>query len=217
MSRKIFITSDWHFNHEAIHDFEGRERGYEKELIRKINNQVWKDDILINLGDVIFSKSSELSGYTGKIHCKNIILVRWNHDKGTYDFYLNHWFQFVCDEFKLRWQQQPIIFSHIPVENLPEGYINIHWHLHSWAYREWIDDGNHILYNPEKSGSNFVPILLKNIISKHKLWNDKKRLHEWKLSMTQEEPTLSTVVCEKLKSLCKMVIEQWKYLFENKK
>ena len=161
--KRIWITSDWHFNHEAILDFEWRSPWYEKEIIKKINNQVQEDDILINLWDVIFSKASQLWEYLNQIKCKNIILVRWNHDKWSYDFYLNHWFSFVCDEFKLRWQRQPIIFSHIPLEIVPEWYVNIHWHIHSW-HREWWLTERHILYNPEKTWYNFVPILLKNIL-----------------------------------------------------
>jgi len=47
--KRIWITSDWHFNHEPIKEFENRKDGYEKELIKKINNQVKPNDILINL------------------------------------------------------------------------------------------------------------------------------------------------------------------------
>lgn len=160
MSR-IWITSDWHLNHRAILDFEGREPWYEKEIIRKINNQVKKEDILINLGDVIFDRFSELSFYMEQIKCDTKILVRGNHDKASFDSLINKWFTFVCDEFKLHYQQYRIIFSHKPLEEVPEGWINIHWHLHSWYHRG--DKGN-ILYNPEKSGYNFAPVLLSNII-----------------------------------------------------
>lgn len=166
--KRIWITSDWHLNHEPIKEFEWRSEYYEKELIKKINNQVLPEDILINLWDVIFSQQSELSDYMQQINCKNIILVRWNHDKKTFNFYMNQWFLFVCDEFKLHFEWQDILFSHIPVVELPDGYINIHGHLHSWVHREYEDNNKYILYNPEKSWYNFIPILLRNLIKKWK-------------------------------------------------
>jgi len=165
--KRIWITSDWHFNHEPIKEFENRPDNYEKILIKKINNQVHHNDILINLWDVIFSRSWELKQYLARINCKNIILVRWNHDTKSFNFYMNQWFSFVCDEFKLSFEKYKILFSHIPQENLPNGYINIHGHLHSNIHRDGIHDGKHILYNPEKTWYNFVPILLRNIIKKN--------------------------------------------------
>lgn len=163
MSR-IWITSDWHFNHKAILGFEERKEWFENEIIRKINNKVKEDDILINLWDVIFNRPSELSSYMEKINCKNKILVRGNHDRGSFDFYINKWFSFVCDEFKLTWQKYNIIFSHKPLNEIPEWYINIHWHIHSGLHRKGSISSRHILYNPEKSWYNFIPVLLNNII-----------------------------------------------------
>lgn len=210
MSKRIWITSDWHFNHEPIKDFEWREEWYEQEIIRRINNQVKEDDILINLWDVIFSNASELKDYISKFKCKNIILVRWNHDKWSYDFYLNHWFSFVCDEFKLRWQQQPIIFSHIPIKNLPYGYINIHGHLHSGWHRDGINDWRHYLYNPEKTGSRFIPTLLQHIVWKHKTlvesrWLTIHDVHMWNIArkVTWSYPF-------------RMITGLWKFLFRKR-
>lgn len=166
--KKIFVISDTHFNHEAILDFESRSKWFEKDIIRKWNNIVSNDDLVVHLWDVIFDRPWELKDYLSQMKGTKV-LVRWNHDKKSIVSYMNAWFSFVCDEFKFnQYTWFKIIFSHIPLPNIPDGYYNIHWHIHSWVHRWDIKlSDRHILYNPEKTWFNLCPVMLDNLIKKH--------------------------------------------------
>ena len=61
MKRKIYIISDTHFNHDKIIELEKRDKNYKNIIMKKWNKNVNDDDIIIHLGDVIFSNASELS------------------------------------------------------------------------------------------------------------------------------------------------------------
>ena len=159
---KIWIISDTHFNHpNIITKFEFRKPNYQELIIKRINNNVWENDILIHLWDVIFDNPSELGEILKKLNVKTKILIRWNHDKNWIDWYINKWFTFVVDEIRVNYLKKNIILSHKPIMDLPDDYINVHWHLHS-KVNEIIDDGRHILYSPELN--NYMPLLLNNMI-----------------------------------------------------
>jgi calcineurin-like phosphoesterase family protein len=170
--RRIWIIRDTHFNHKSIIDkFEFRKPWFEKEIIRKIKNNVLDWDTLIHLWDVIFDRPSELWDYLKEMgHCTKI-LVRGNHDRNWVDFYLNKWFNLVVDEFKIKEFQNKynILFTHIPRKEgeLEAWYINIHWHLHTKSHHitEYTSNPkNYLLYSAEKE--NFMPILLWNFLKR---------------------------------------------------
>jgi len=172
MTKKIWIISDTHFNHQSIiNDFEFRPYNYWKQIINKIKNNVKKWDILIHLWDVIFDRQSELKQILDSMWSWIIkILVRWNHDKNNIGFYLNKWFDFVLDEFKIKnYMWYNIVFSHTPKTDieLEDWYINIHWHLHTNSHhilKYTIYPEKYICYSAEKE--NYMPILLSNMIKR---------------------------------------------------
>jgi calcineurin-like phosphoesterase family protein len=164
--RKIWIVSDTHFNHEQIKTkFWFRPEWFEDIIIKKIKNNVKEHDILIHLWDVIFDRPSELSDYLSKMWNSTKILVRWNHDKNNVWFYLNKWFDFVMDEFKLiDYHGFNIIFSHIPIRELPDGFINIHWHLHNHRNILSFTDKPERYFCYSWEDENFQPLLLTTIL-----------------------------------------------------
>ena len=77
-------------------------------------------------------------------------------------------FDFVCDMFTLKdYYGKNIYFTHIPMKRIPKEYINIHGHLHSAGHRTDKLTKRHYLYNPEKTGFNFNPILVQNLYRKN--------------------------------------------------
>lgn len=176
---KIWLISDTHFNHpDIITKFEFRPQNYQDQIIRKIKNNIQEWDILIHLWDVIFDRPSELNEILNKMWNNfTKILVRWNHDQSWVNFYLNKGFNMVLDEFMIKdYMWYNIIFSHIPKKDweLPEWFINIHGHLHTNShhveeYTKHLE--NYILYSAEKE--NYMPILLNNVLKKHKELNKK--------------------------------------------
>lgn len=81
-------------------------------LIKKINEYVGKDDVLWHLGDFCYGKKKEISiaakKYRDKINCKNVFLVRGNHDRPD----INHIFSGSYDYFELDVDSCHIVLSH---------------------------------------------------------------------------------------------------------
>lgn len=165
-SKKIFIISDTHFNHDIIKDpsFEWRPDNYNELIIKNWKKIVWPEDTIIHLWDVIFSRASELHDILAQLPWTKI-LVKGNHDMNRNSWYLSKWFNFVCDKIELRVNHKNVILTHIPIK-LEEWQYNIHWHLHSRKHRdqefEKIQTDRHILYSCELE--KYKPILLENMI-----------------------------------------------------
>lgn len=132
MSNEIFVTSDSHFGHKRILDFEKQHRAFESieehdaELVKRWNETVRPKDTVFHLGDVLFGAHSfetleKLNGI------KKLILG--NHDTYPIEKYLKY-FSKVYGALEFR----NCIFTHIPVhpDQLQYRYkFNIHGHLHS--------------------------------------------------------------------------------------
>lgn len=171
-NNKIRIISDSHFNHQSIiDDFEFRPKNFASQICRKVRNNVRKDDVLIHLWDVIFYKHAQLEDYLNSMwECKKI-LVKWNHDKKSNSFYMSKWFDFVVDSMEIG----SILFTHIPISNLKEWQVNVHWHCHhsnrkNYDYNSLSDKWKYSLYSPIEE--NFMPVLLDKLVAMAKYKSD---------------------------------------------
>lgn len=144
MSR-IFIISDTHFDHKSIIDFCGRPDDF-NERISKNLEFLTKNDLLIHLGDVGLGKDIEShQKFIEPIKCKKI-LVRGNHDKRTNSWYLEHGWDFVCENFVDKYLGKWVLFSHEPMD-IPSGIdLNIHGHFHNNSHRLIHEHESELLY-----------------------------------------------------------------------
>lgn len=126
-----FIVTDLHLFHNKItqEDFDSRPEDYVARIIK--NLKVGKsEDVLIDLGDVSFYKDKEAQELIKANWAGKRILVRGNHDKKSDEWYLQY-YDFVCESFTMNRFGETLLFSHKPVEFLPDGVtVNIHGHLH---------------------------------------------------------------------------------------
>ncbi len=82
-----WFTSDWHLGHKNVLKFDKRPFKNLTEmnvaLIKNINNNVKKNDVLYVLGDVSFKlgQVNAIGFFLDKIICDRIILILGNHDK----------------------------------------------------------------------------------------------------------------------------------------
>lgn len=129
--QKIFITSDTHFSHKKIIEFEAKHRPFktidehDEELIKRWNAKVGKRDTVWHLGDFCFSeKALEIAGRLNGI--KKLVLG--NHDMLATDKYLKY-FNKVYGAVSYK----GYILTHMPVHpNQKYRYKgNIHGHMHS--------------------------------------------------------------------------------------
>lgn len=135
---KIWFTADTHFGHKLV---ARQYRGYgdpdpdtdamNKDLLEAINETVDTNDQLFHLGDVSFMKKKLTMELLHKIKCKNIHLIKGNHDYSkVVDF---NFFQSVNDYAKLRYKGKKIMMMHYPIEiwdNIHHGSYHFHGHSH---------------------------------------------------------------------------------------
>lgn len=146
---KIFVTSDHHFYHANIIRYCNRPfNSYQEmneEMIKRWNEVVSKEDIVIHLGDFAFKGKARLirQRLNG-----TIVLVKGNHD-----FNISGEDGFLIIDGNLIIDN--IIFSHHPIEYTPEGYVNIHGHIH---HRE-----SYTGINVSVEKTDYRPINLSNL------------------------------------------------------
>ena len=80
---KFFIISDIHFHHENIIKYSNRPfksvEGMDKEMIRRRNNKVGKEDIVLHLGDFSLGSEKEVKELKDSLN-GTIFLLKGNHD-----------------------------------------------------------------------------------------------------------------------------------------
>jgi len=125
---KFFIISDTHFHHENIIKYSNRPfkniEEMDKEIIRRWNNKVGKDDIVLHLGDFALGSEKEVKELKDSLN-GTIFLLKGNHD---HKILRKAGFIIIKGTFEIG----NIIFSHnaLKKEDTPRGFINVHGHIH---------------------------------------------------------------------------------------
>ena len=159
---KIYLIADTHFNHDNIIKYCDRPFSDIEEMnstiISNSNSVVDKDDIVYHLGDFILGDN--ISDFINKLNGK-IYLVRGNHDGKSINFYNNIGLEVVPTQTRL--DEYKIILSHRPLENnqILNGYINIHGHIHNAKLDSSFDSSKHRCVSVEVI--NYMPIEIENV------------------------------------------------------
>ena len=126
---KYWVMSDWHLGHTAkMVEYCGRPWDYNDRILKSME-AISSEDCLIFLGDVCIGRDDYWNS-TLPTHFKKV-LVKGNHDRKSCSWYMNHGWDMVVDSFTLNMYGKKLIFSHVPLEEVPEGYLNIHGHCHN--------------------------------------------------------------------------------------
>ncbi|WP_159884645.1 metallophosphoesterase [Paenibacillus puerhi] len=136
MSR-IYVTSDHHFGHSGIIDFESRPFADSLEMnetmIGKWNEVVAPEDRVFHLGDFSFLNLEKTKAIVSRLHGYKT-LVLGNHDRGRPRSW---WLEAGFDEVS----EYPLVYggffflSHEPMYmNKHMPYVNIHGHIHGQKY-----------------------------------------------------------------------------------
>jgi len=96
----------------------------DKEMIRRWNNKVGKEDIVLHLGDFALGSEKEVKELKDSLN-GTIFLLKGNHD---HKMLRKAGFIIIKGTFEIG----NIIFSHDPLkkEDIPKGFINVHGHIH---------------------------------------------------------------------------------------
>src|SRR5258708_33974105 len=123
---KVWIISDTHFNHANIATYCHRPANFTELIIKRWNEIVKPEDLVIHLGDVQIGWNAEWikPSLPGKK-----ALVLGNHDRAkSATWWMTHGFDFACQGMKFRncW------LTHEPSTSLADGCeLNLHGHLHN--------------------------------------------------------------------------------------
>lgn len=156
---RVFVTSDTHFGHKRIIEFEAAARPFatieehDRALVERWNAVVAPKDTVWHLGDVFFGKN----GHWVMQALKGIKkLVLGNHDHYPLAIY-QQYFQQIYGAVSYR----HCILTHVPVHpaQLERRYQrNIHGHMHS----KKLADPRYICVSVEHT--NLAPVLLDSLL-----------------------------------------------------
>lgn len=172
---KVWICSDWHFNHDR--EFIWKPRGFNsvyemnQELINRHNAIVNYDDDVYCLGDCMLGNNDIgikfIKQLNGKIH-----IIRGNHDTETrLELYRYCWnIVEVCDAKYLKYDGISFFLSHYPSltsnydENKPlkTRLVNLCGHVHT--QNPYCDFDKGLIYHCEVDAHKCTPVSIDNII-----------------------------------------------------
>ncbi|MBD0380791.1 metallophosphoesterase [Paenibacillus sedimenti] len=134
---KSFFTSDHHFGHKNIIDFESRPFSHGEEMTKSMieswNSAVGKEDKVFHLGDFSFLNKEKTADIVTRLNGYKFLILG-NHDRGRSRSW---WLDVGFDEVS----EHPIIYnqffflSHEPMYmNKHMPYVNVHGHIHGQKY-----------------------------------------------------------------------------------
>lgn len=138
----IWFSSDFHLGHSNIagKEISNWKRGYrnfpsvddmDKEIIGNINKYVEINDTLYFLGDFAFGNHKKIPTYRILIKCKNIHIIKGNHDKGIEKY--KTYFSSIQDVLTINEYNVKIFLSHYAHriwEKSHHGTIHLYGHSH---------------------------------------------------------------------------------------
>lgn len=159
MNPRVFVTSDTHFGHKRIIEFEAAARPFatieehDRALVERWNATVQPKDTVWHLGDVFFGKDGHI--VLGSLHgTKKLVLG--NHDHYALAIYQQYFSKiFGAARFS------DCILTHVPVHpnQLETRYrLNIHGHMHSKS----IPDARYRCVSVEHTA--LAPVLMDSVI-----------------------------------------------------
>ena len=163
---KVYFIADTHFYHTNIIKYCKRpfKNSYEmnKTIIDNWNRVVGPNDIVYHLGDISL-RWDNLDEIYSKLN-GTIYLLKGNHERKSSGFYRNVGFKVIPNKTKL--DEYKVILSHWPLDDkdIPDGYINIHGHIHDKPLDDNLDKSKHICVAVEKI--NYEPIEIEKLLNK---------------------------------------------------
>ena len=133
---KIFVTSDTHFNHKNIIEYEDRPFSSVEEmndaLITNWNEVVDEHDLVYHLGDFGMGKVYDLNAIYARLNGTKV-LIRGNHDPSFLQCFAIG-FPVVADTIAFRYKHWEVMLHHYNdfpgIDNSEEDVVLIHGHIH---------------------------------------------------------------------------------------
>lgn len=139
---KTFYIGDTHFGHENIVKYDSKNGGrnfssieeHDNLIITNINQAVTPQDKLYFDGDVSWYPPDKTAELLEQINCKNLFLLRGNHDRWAKDGRCKKFFQGIYDMKQIEDNGRQVLMSHCPQmmwAGQHRGVIHIYAHVHN--------------------------------------------------------------------------------------
>lgn len=168
----IWFISDTHFNHTNIIKYCNRPYNntteMDSDIITKWNQTVNKDDIVWFLGDFAFFKRIP-SGYEWVRNIIKSLNGKINFMIGNHDRRISKHIKFWYDLGFEKAYDLPVIFmdqyilSHKPLQRIPDGFKNIHGHIHNNSPDMNI---SHYNFNVSVEVIDYKPIKFEEVVER---------------------------------------------------
>lgn len=169
-----FLIADTHFGHNKMVDVWGnRKETHNEDMIEAWNSIVGKHDVVLHLGDLTMVGKEKTKSWTDQLNGKKY-LIRGNHDGASDSWYRDVGFETLPAAFQIFRDKynnyQSVLFTHIPVRDMPSWWFNIHGHLHGGNHRGSLNSTQH--FDVGADPLEFKPIQLSEVLSILKEKND---------------------------------------------
>lgn len=161
MLRNIFVTSDLHLGHEKAATARGfpSVEEHDEELIKRWNDKVTRNDVVYNLGDVIFQPATKLH-LLDRLNCHRHHLIVGNHEHHD----IKRYAPFFNKILLMLPYKEMFLFTHMPVHRNQlevrfKGLINVHGHIHD--HEPQLNDELYCNVNCEFT--NFEPLSIEEL------------------------------------------------------
>lgn len=163
----IYVTSDLHFGHKNIIEYENRPfkdiEEMDKKLIENWNNIITDKDTIYILGDFSWYRGEKTNEILKKLKGRKILIIG-NHDRNflsdkKFDRSL---FEAIYDYLVIKNNETHYVLFHYPIAEFDgknKGYIHLYGHIHSmmpelekklkYSYNVGIDRNNYKPLNIE--------------------------------------------------------------------
>lgn len=169
----IWVTSDWHFNHDR--EFIWKARGFSSveemnnEIVRRHNVLIKPEDTLYILGDVMLGGQNDSGLEYIRAVNGNKIIIAGNHDTDRRrEAYEKHLGIPVYDALRIRYDGYHFYLSHFPTltanlekESLKQCTLNLFGHTHQ---KNNFHEGRPFMYHVGIDSHNCYPVSLDQAI-----------------------------------------------------
>lgn len=169
----IFFTSDLHFNHKNIIEYEKSSRNFSsleemnEKLIENWNSVVAEDDTVYILGDFFMGPLDPIDEIMPRLKGKKI-LIRGNHDTNPRVARLEPYCEGMYDLYNLKYKNKFFVLCHFPLRewmHKEHGSIHLYGHVHSNEHRNgFLSEPNS--YHIGTDTNNLTPVSIDFLMDK---------------------------------------------------
>lgn len=167
MKSKSYFTADWHLFHANIIKYCNRPFSGTAEMnsviLSRLNERVEEDDWLYFLGDMAFTEPDNLLYWLSKVRCKNICVIKGNHDK-TAALIRDKFFWFK-DLAEITVEGKSIVLCHYAMRVWRKSHHQA-WHLYGHSHGTLPDDPTSLSMDVGVDTNNFYPYSFDEIDDK---------------------------------------------------